>query len=182
MSLHKHTTRKSLVLAAKQGIIHANRKFDCSDMVNTKRKNQAAKGISANAGGIPGEQPSANGPSPWQQQEKARAAGLAMSEQRITTIEDGMHDLKEMIRKQAEEIERMNKETEAWKKQQDEFQAFLINLGMGQQPPSDMRTCTRGKTPKQRGKFPWLGPRSRDRNLLTFHLIYPTWIGWRRMT
>jgi hypothetical protein len=39
----------------------------------------------------------------------------------MTTIEDGMHDLKEMIRKQAEEIERMNKEREAWKKQQDEF-------------------------------------------------------------
>jgi hypothetical protein len=37
-----------------------------------------------------------------------------MSEQRMVTIEDGMHDLKEMIQKQAEEIERMNKECEAW--------------------------------------------------------------------
>jgi hypothetical protein len=29
----------------------------------------------------------------------------------------------------------MNKDREAWKKQQEEFQAILINLGMGQQPP-----------------------------------------------
>jgi hypothetical protein len=36
-----------------------------------------------------------------------------MSEQRMTTIEDGMLDLKEMIRKQAKEIERMNMEREA---------------------------------------------------------------------
>jgi hypothetical protein len=41
--------------------------------------------------------------------EEARAADPVMSEQRMTTIEDGMHDLKEMIKKQAEEIERMNK-------------------------------------------------------------------------
>jgi hypothetical protein len=34
--------------------------------------------------------------------------GQTMSEQRMTTIEDGMHNLKEMIRKQDEEIERMN--------------------------------------------------------------------------
>jgi hypothetical protein len=58
-----------------------------------------------------------------------------MSEQRMTTIEDGMLDLKEMIRKQAEEIERMNKEREAWKKQQEEFQAILVHLGVGQQLP-----------------------------------------------
>jgi hypothetical protein len=113
MSLHEHTARKSLVLAAKQELIHTNRKFDCSDMVNTRRKNQAARGASANAGGILGEQPSANGPSPQQQQEEAKAAGPAMSEQRMTTIEDDMLDLKEMIRKQAEEIERMNREREA---------------------------------------------------------------------
>jgi hypothetical protein len=66
LSLHKHTERESLMLAAKQELIHANRKFDCSNMVNTRRKNWAAKGISANAGGIPGEQPSANRPSPRQ--------------------------------------------------------------------------------------------------------------------
>jgi hypothetical protein len=41
----------------------------------------------------------------------------------------------EMIRKQAEQIERMNREWEAWKKQQEEFQAILVTLGMGQQPP-----------------------------------------------
>jgi hypothetical protein len=77
---------------------------------------------------------SANGPFP-QQQEEARAVSPAMSEQRMTTIEDGMHDLKEMIQKQAEEIERMNKEREAWKKQQVEFQSILVNLGVGKQPP-----------------------------------------------
>jgi hypothetical protein len=59
-----------------------------------------------------------------------------MSETRMTTIEDGMLDLKEMIRKQAEEIERMNREREAWKKQQEEFQAILVNLGMGPATPS----------------------------------------------
>jgi hypothetical protein len=31
--------------------------------------------------------------------------------------------------------EKMNKEREAWKKQQGEFQAILINLEMGQQHP-----------------------------------------------
>jgi hypothetical protein len=67
-------------------------------MVNTRRKNQAARGASANAEGILGEQPSAKGPS-LQQQEEVRAAGPAMSEQRMTTIEDGMLDQKEMIRK-----------------------------------------------------------------------------------
>jgi hypothetical protein len=61
-------------------------------------------------------------------------------------IEDVMHDLKEMIRKQAEEIERMNKEWEAWKKQQDEFQSILINLGMRQQPPAT-RKPARGEKP-----------------------------------
>ena len=68
----------------------------------------------------------------------------------MTTIEDDMHDLKEMIRKQAEEIERMNKEREAWKKQQDEFEAILINLGMGQQPPQRHENLQEGKTPKWR--------------------------------
>ena len=82
-------------------------------MVNTRRKNQVARGASANAAGDPGEQPSANGPSPRHQQEQARPAGPAISEQRMTTIEDGMLDLKEMIRKQAEEIERINREREA---------------------------------------------------------------------
>ena len=58
-----------------------------------------------------------------------------------------MHDLKEMIRKQAEEIERMNKEREAWKKQQEEFQAILINLGMGQQPPQRHENVQEGQNP-----------------------------------
>jgi hypothetical protein len=136
MFLHECTARKPLVLAAKQELTNANRKYDCSDMMKTRRKNQAARGASANAGGAPGEQPSANGPSPRQQQEEARPAGPAMSEQRMTTIEDDMLDLKEMIRKQAEEIERMNREREAWKKQQEEFQAILVNLGMGPATPS----------------------------------------------
>jgi hypothetical protein len=39
----------------------------------------------------------------------------------MVTIEDGMNDLKEMIEKQAEEIEKMNKEREAWQKQQLDF-------------------------------------------------------------
>ena len=82
-------------------------------MVNTRRKNQAARGVSANAGGAAGEHPSANGPSSQHQQEEARPAGPVMFEQRMTTIEDGMLDLKEMIRKQAEEIERINREREA---------------------------------------------------------------------
>ena len=98
-----------------------------------RRKNQAAKGTSARGGDIPGEQPCANGPSPRQQGE-ATTADPAMSEQRMVTIEDGMHDLKEMIQKQAEEIERLNKECEAGQKQ--EFQAILVNLGIGQQPPA----------------------------------------------
>ena len=78
-------------------------------MVNMRRKNQAAKGTSARGGDILGVQPFVYGPSPRQQGE-ARAADPVMSEQRMVTIEDGMHDLKEMIQKQAEEIERMNKE------------------------------------------------------------------------
>ena len=125
-------------------------------MVNTRRKNQAARGASANAGGAPGEQPSTNGPSPRHQQEEARPAGPAISEQRMTTIEDGMLDLKEMIRKQAEEIERMNREREAWKKQQEEFQAILANSGCVTNSLNSMRISKRGKIPKWRGKFPWL--------------------------
>jgi hypothetical protein len=125
--------REFLTFVLRQGIFHANRKFNCSEMVNTRRKNQAAKAAFAHGGDILGEQPSANGPSPRSQGE-ARAADPAMSEQRMVTIEDGMHDLKEMIQKQAEEIERMNKEREAWQKQQLEFQAILVNLGLGQQP------------------------------------------------
>ena len=136
------------MLAGKQELIHANRKCGCSDMVNTRRKNQAARGASANAGGAPGEQPSANGPSPRQQQEEARPSGPAMSEQRMTTIEDGMLDLKEMIRKQAEEIERMNMEREAWKKQQEEFQAILVNLGMSQQLPQRHENQQEGQNPQ----------------------------------
>jgi hypothetical protein len=45
--------------------------------------------------------------------EEARGVGPAMSEQRMVTIEDGMHDLKEMFQKQDKEIEKMNKEREA---------------------------------------------------------------------
>ena len=85
--------------AGKHELTHANQKCGCSDMVNTRRKNQGVRGASANAGGAPGEQPSANGPSLRQQQEEVKSAGPAMSEQRMTTIEDGMLDLKEMIRK-----------------------------------------------------------------------------------
>jgi uncharacterized protein (DUF305 family) len=103
-------------------------------MVNIRRKNQDAKGTSARGGELPGEQPFANGPSPHQQEE-IRVADPAMLEQRMVTIEDGMNDLKEMIQKQAEEIEKMNKEREAWQKQQLEFQAILVNLGLGQQAP-----------------------------------------------
>jgi hypothetical protein len=55
--------REFLILAVKHGVFHANRKFNCSKMVNTRRKNQAAKGTSAHTGDIPGEQPSANRPS-----------------------------------------------------------------------------------------------------------------------
>jgi hypothetical protein len=40
-------------------------------------------------------------------------ADPAMSEQRMVTIEDGMNDLKEMVKRQAEEIERINMEREA---------------------------------------------------------------------
>ena len=126
-------------------------------MVNTMRKNQAAKGASANAGGIPGEHPSANGPSPQQQQEEARAAGPAMSKQRMTTIEDGMLDLKEMIQKQAEEIERMNREREAWKKQQEEFQAILVNLRMDQQPPQRHENLHEGKNPQMERQVSMVG-------------------------
>jgi cell wall assembly regulator SMI1 len=53
----------------------------------------------------------------------------------MVAIEDGMNDLKEMVKRQAEEIERINKEQEAWRKQQQEFQTILINLGLGQQAP-----------------------------------------------
>jgi hypothetical protein len=73
-------------------------------MVNIRRKNQAAKGTFARSGDLLGEQPSANGPSP-RQQEEVRIADPAMSEQRMVTIEDRMNDLKEMIQKQVEEIE-----------------------------------------------------------------------------
>ena len=76
----------------------------------------------------------------------------------MTTIEDDMHDLKEMIRKQAEEIERMNKEREAWKKQQDEFQAILINLGMGQQPPQRHENLQEGQNPQMERQVSMLGP------------------------
>ena len=78
--LHECVARKSLVLAGKQELTHANQKCGCSDMVNTRRKNQGVRGASANAGGAPGEQPSANGPSPRQQQEEAGPTGPAMSE------------------------------------------------------------------------------------------------------
>jgi hypothetical protein len=47
--------RKFVTFALKQGIFHANRKFNCSKMVNTRRKNQAAKGTSARGGDMPGE-------------------------------------------------------------------------------------------------------------------------------
>jgi hypothetical protein len=103
-------------------------------MVNKRRENQAVKGTSTRSGDLPGGQPSANEPSP-RQQEEVRVADPTMSEQRMVTIEDGMNDLKEMIQKQAEEIKKMNKEREAWQKQQLVFQAILVNLGLGQQPP-----------------------------------------------
>jgi hypothetical protein len=41
----------------------------------------------------------------------------------------------------------MNKEREAWKKQQEEFQAILINLGMGQQPPQQHENLQEGQNP-----------------------------------
>jgi hypothetical protein len=147
-------------------------------MVNTRRKNQAARGASANAGGIPGEQPYANGPSPQQQQEEARAAGPAMSEQRMTTIEDDMLDLKEMIRKQAEEIEMMNREREAWKKQQEEFQAILVNLGMGQQPSQRHKNLQEGLNPQMERQVSMVGPQIPR----TSNPSYPTWIKWQRTT
>jgi hypothetical protein len=103
-------------------------------MVNTRRKNQAAKGSSARGGDLQGEQLSANGPSS-RQQEEVRIADPAMSEQTVVTIKECMNDLKEMIQKQADEIEKMNREREAWQKQQLEFQAMLVNLGLGQQAP-----------------------------------------------
>jgi hypothetical protein len=98
------------------------------------RKNQVAKGTTALGRELPEEQPSANGPPPHQQEE-VKMVDLAMSEQRMITIEDGMNNLKEMIQKQAEEIERTSKEHEAWQKQPLEFQTILVNFGVGQQAP-----------------------------------------------
>jgi hypothetical protein len=83
-------------------------------MVNTRRKNQAAKGTSTRSGELSEEQPSANGPPPRQKEE----IKIADPAQRMVTIEDGMNDLKEMIQKKAEEIEKINKEREVWQKQQ----------------------------------------------------------------
>jgi hypothetical protein len=69
-----------------------------------------------------------------------------------------MLDLKEMIRKQAEEIERMNREREAWKKQQEEFQAILANLGMGQQLPPRRESQQEGQNPQKERQVSMVGP------------------------
>jgi hypothetical protein len=63
----------------------------------------------AQAGKETEEQPSSNKCQPIQQEELRRAE-LAISEKRMTMIEDGMQDLKEVIKKQADDIERMAKE------------------------------------------------------------------------
>ena len=76
----------------------------------------------------------------------------------MTTIEDGMLDLKEMIRKQAKEIERMNREREAWKKQQEEFQAILVNLGMSQQLPQRHENQQEGQNPQMERQVSMVSP------------------------
>jgi hypothetical protein len=88
-------------------------------MTNTRKKTQAAN-TAAQARREVEEQPSANKPSPVQQEELRRAEP-AVSEQRMTTMEDEMNDLKEMIKKQAEDIDRMARERAEWQKQQQEF-------------------------------------------------------------
>jgi hypothetical protein len=108
-------------------------------MVSTRRKNQATKGTTARGGEMLAEQPSANGPTPHKP-DGVKIANPAMLEQRMVTIEDGMNDLNEMVKRQAEEIERMNREREAWQKQHQEFQTFLINLDLGQQAPKQQET------------------------------------------
>jgi hypothetical protein len=75
----------------------------------------------------------------------------------MVTIEDDMHDLKEMIQKQTEEIERMNKERGAWQKQQLEFQAILVNLGLGQQPQRH-ENCQKGQNPQVEKQVSMMGP------------------------
>jgi hypothetical protein len=90
-------------------------------MVSIRRKNQATKGTTAHGGELPEEQPSAKGPTP-QQPDRVKMADLAMSEQRMVTIEDGMNNLKEMVKR----------ERKAWQKKQQGFQIILINLGLGQ--------------------------------------------------
>ena len=100
-------------------------------MGSSRRRNQAAKGTAARGGEFPEEQPSANRP-PQRQQDEVKIFDPAMSEQRMVTIQDEMNDLKEMVKRQAEEIERMNREPEALQKQQQEFQKIHINLGLGQ--------------------------------------------------
>jgi hypothetical protein len=125
-------------------------------MVNTRRKNQAARGASANAAGALEEQPSANGPSPRHQPEEARPAGPAIFEQRMTTMEDGMLDLKEMIRKQAEEIERMNGNEKHGRSNRRNFKQFWPTSGCASNFLNDMRISKRDKIPKWRSKSPWL--------------------------
>jgi hypothetical protein len=81
-------------------------------MVSTMRKNQAVKETTAHGRELPEEQPSANGPTPHQP-DAVKIVDPAMSEERMVTIEDGMNDLKEIVKRQAKEIERMNREWEA---------------------------------------------------------------------
>jgi hypothetical protein len=72
-------TKIIVTSASKQATTYTNRSFNCSKMLNTRRKNQAAKGTSARGRELQGEQPFMNGPSP-RQQEEIRVADEAMSE------------------------------------------------------------------------------------------------------
>jgi hypothetical protein len=51
----------------------------------------------------------------------------------------------------------MNKEREAWKKQQDEFQEILVNLGMGQQPPQRHENLQEGQNPQMERQVSMVG-------------------------
>jgi hypothetical protein len=91
----------------------------------------------------------------------------------MTTIEDSMLDLKEMIRKQAEEIERMNRERETWKKQQEEFQAILANLGMCQQLPQLHENQQEGRNPQMEKQVSMVGSQMPPTNPAIAHLQLP---------